>query len=205
MNILQRLTSIFSEFPGIGPRQAKRFVYFLLTRNQTYLNELSELITKIKQEMQICSSCYRFFFKNHSGSDVCDVCIGKNRDSSILTVVSRDVDFENIEKTGIYNGKYFVLGGSVPILEQNPENKIRIRELLKSIEMRSNNGLQEIVLALNANPEGENTVEYIKKMVAPLREKYNFKISTLGRGLSTGTELEYSDAETLKYALKNRQ
>lgn len=205
MNTLQKLTSLFAEFPGIGPRQAKRFVYFLLTRNQTHLNEMSELIAKIKQEMRTCNSCFRFFLKNQSNSDICDICFSKNRDTSMLTVVSRDVDFENIEKTGVYNGKYFILGGSVPILEQAPENKIRIKELIKSVETRVGEGLREIVLALNANPEGENTAEYIKKMLTPLVEKYELKISTLGRGLSTGTELEYSDAETLKNALKNRQ
>lgn len=205
MNTLQKLTSLFAEFPGIGPRQAKRFVYFLLTRNQAHLNELAELVTKIKKEIHTCTSCFRFFFQNHSGSDVCEICLSKNRDASILTVVSRDVDFENIEKTGVYNGKYFILGGSVPILEQMPENKIRIKELIKSVEARASEGLREIVLALNANPEGENTAEYIKKTLTPLAEKFGLKISTLGRGLSTGTELEYSDAETLKNALKNRQ
>ncbi len=205
MNALQKLTSLFTEFPGIGPRQARRFAYFLLTRNQTYLNEISDLIIKIKKEINICTSCFRFFFQNHSGSDVCDICLSKNRDTSILTIVSRDVDFENIEKTGVYNGKYFILGGSVPILDQMPENKIRIKELMKSVEKRADEGLREIVLALNANPEGENTGEYIKKMLALLTEKHGLKISTLGRGLSTGTELEYSDAETLKNALKNRQ
>ncbi len=205
MNTLQKLTSLFSDFPGIGPRQAKRFVYFLLTRNQSYLNEVSDLITKIKKEIQTCESCFRFFFKNHSGSGVCDICSTKNRDLSILTVVSRDVDLENFEKTGAYNGKYFVLGGSVPILEALPENKIRIKELINAIEMRVNDGLKEIVLAVNANPEGENTGDYIKKMLAPLVSKHGLKISMLGRGLSTGTELEYSDAETLKNALQNRQ
>lgn len=205
MNTLQKLTSLFSDFPGIGPRQAKRFVYFLLTRNQSYLNEVSDLITKIKKEIQTCESCFRFFFKNHSGSGVCDICSAKNRDLSILTVVSRDVDLENFEKTGAYNGKYFVLGGSVPILEALPENKIRIKELINAIEMRVNDGLKEIVLAVNANPEGENTGDYIKKMLAPLVSKHGLKISMLGRGLSTGTELEYSDAETLKNALQNRQ
>jgi recombination protein RecR len=91
----------------------------------------------------------------------------------------------------------------VPILEPSPESKIRIKELLSMIETRGD--LREIVLAVNANPEGENTGDYVKKMLAPLALKHNIKISMLGRGLSTGTELEYSDAETLKNALKNRQ
>ncbi len=204
MNTIQKLTALFADFPGIGPRQAKRFVYFLLTRNQTYLNELTELIAKIKKDMSVCSSCFRFFTKKHADVQACDICSAKNRDATLLTIVSRDVDFENLEKTGAYNGLYFILGGSVPILEQNPENRVRIKELVSSVKKKSENGLKEIILALNANPEGENTADYIKKSLAPIVEKHSIIISMLGRGLSTGTELEYSDSQTLKNALQNR-
>jgi recombination protein RecR len=119
-------------------------------------------------------------------------------------IVSLDVDFENIEKTKFYNGYYFILGGTVPILEKNPENKIRQTDLLKTIEEKVKSGLNEIILALNYNPEGENTVTYLTEFLKGITEKNNIKISTLGRGLSTGTELEYSDSDTIKNALKNR-
>lgn len=119
-------------------------------------------------------------------------------------IVSNDVDFENIEKTRFFNGYYFMLGGSVPILEKNPEKRIRQKELLEVVEKRSKDGLKEIIIALNYNPEGENTLTYLSEILKPLADKNNLKISTLGRGLSTGTELEYSDTETIKNALKNR-
>ncbi|MFC1775688.1 toprim domain-containing protein, partial [Patescibacteria group bacterium] len=119
-------------------------------------------------------------------------------------VVEKDVDLENVNKTGAYKGLYFILGGSLPILEQNPAKKIRARELFDRAQEYSKNGLKEVILATSATPEGENTAQYVKKILAPLAEKYGVKISALGRGLSTGTELEYSDTSTLENALKNR-
>jgi recombination protein RecR len=120
-------------------------------------------------------------------------------------IVSHDVDFENIERTGSFRGYYFILGGTVPILEKEPTKRIRQKELLEIIDKKINNGLSEIIIALNYNPEGENTLAYLSQILRPFCEKHGVKISTLGRGLSTGTELEYSDTDTIKNALKNRQ
>jgi recombination protein RecR len=121
-------------------------------------------------------------------------------------IVSRDVDFENIEKTKSFSGYYFILGGSVPILEPSPEQKIRQKELVAVVEKRANgNQLKEIILALDNNPEGENTREHIQSVLGPLSIKYGFKLSSLGRGLSTGSELEYTDPDTLRDALSNRR
>ena len=119
-------------------------------------------------------------------------------------LVSHDVDFENIERTKFYNGYYFIIGGSIPILEKDPEKRIRQKELLNTIEKRIGEGLSEIIIALNYNPEGENTLSYLKEILTRLNLVSKVKISTLGRGLSTGTELEYSDSDTIKNALRNR-
>ena len=122
-----------------------------------------------------------------------------------LMVVCRDIDFETIEKNHIFNGKYFILGGTVPVLEKIPEKKIRLSELLAKVEKRAvADGLKEIIFAMSVNPEGENTLDFLKQSLAPLAQKYNITISALGRGISTGTELEYSDSDTIKNALKNR-
>lgn len=205
MDSINRLTEIFKDFPGIGPRQAKRFVYFLLGNDDSYLENISKLIKDLKNETLICSDCFRFFIKNKNNSPICEICTNQFRDSNTLMIISRDVDFENVEKTKSFQGNYFILGGTVPILEKNPEKKIRQKELLQIIEKRVQNGLQEIIIALDYNPEGENTTEYIKNILKPVCEKNKIKISTLGKGLSTGTELEYSDKDTLKYALENRR
>lgn len=210
MNSINKLTAIFEKFPGIGPRQAKRFVYFLLTRNNAYLEELAHLLLKLKKEVSVCESCMRFFANSQLGNPatklhVCEICRNPNRQDGMLMIVERDADFENIERSKIYEGKYFILGGKVPILEKNPEQRVRAQELVNIVSGRAKNKmLKEIILALPINPDGENTEQYVKRLLSPLAEKYDIKISMLGRGLSTGIELEYPDSETLKNAFKNR-
>ena len=204
MNSIQKLTELFSDFPGIGPRQARRFVYFLLTRNENYLGNLTNLIQELKKDIGVCESCFRFFQDSNqtNHNTLCEICRNPQRDPSLLIIVSRDVDLENIEKTHAHSGLYFVLGGSVPILEKNPEARIRSKELLAIIKNRTP---KEIIVAMNATPEGENTGDYVENLLREIITEHHIKISHLGRGISTGTELEYSDADTLRNALKNRQ
>jgi len=199
MNETEKLIELFREFPGIGPRQPKRFVYFLLNRDKSYSENLTRLIKEVRDTVHTCESCFRFFPK--SNSSLCSICRNTERDKKLLMIVSHDIDLENIERSKNYNGYYFVLGGIIPILEKNPERRIRQKELLQTIEKRKKEGLSEIIIALNYNPDGENTLDYLKELLG----KFDIKLSTLGRGLSTGTELEYSDSETIKNALKNRQ
>ncbi|MCC2630332.1 MAG: recR [Candidatus Paceibacter sp.] len=205
MNPIQKLTEYFSEFPGIGPRQAKRFVYYLLTRHQSHIDEIARLLTTLKSQVHICTSCYRFFQSENPQVSLCEICRNPNREDALLVIVSRDVDLENIERAHVHNGKYFVLGGGVPILEKEPEKRIRTRELEQTVRNRAEKGtLKEIILALNATPEGENTSDFVESYLKSITEQHSIKISHLGRGISTGTELEYSDADTIKNALQNR-
>jgi recombination protein RecR len=197
MNSIEKLAEMFSKFPGIGPRQAKRFVYFILSRNGSYASELVQAIQNLKREIAQCSECLRHF--PASGQKVCSICADDTRDHSVLMVVPRDIDLDAVEKSGSYKGRYFVLGGVVPILEKEPEKRIRIRELEAKLKGEAN--IKEVILAMNANLDGESTVEYLKDKLGKME---NVQFSILGRGLSTGTELEYADPETLKNALLHR-
>ncbi len=201
MNSIEKLAELFGKFPGIGPRQAKRFVYFLLTRQGTYNEELIRAIENLKQEIVQCEECLRFYPSTSSGQVLCSICSNDTRDSSLLMVVPKDIDMESVEKSGSYNGYYFILGGVVPILEKEPEKRVRITNLESRIKKDKN--IKEIILAMNANQEGENTIEYLKTKLSNLATS-KLTITILGRGLSTGAELEYADPETLKNALKNR-
>ncbi len=204
MTTLEKLTDIFKKFPGIGPRQAHRFVYFLLTRSQHHNDELARLIGALRSTVFECSACHRFFEASTRGHEsLCDIDRDTHRDATLLMIVSRDVDLESVEKSGAYRGRYFVLGGSVPILTEKPEERIRQKELLETVRERAANGLQEIILAMNVTPEGDHTGDYLTQILAPLVGD-SIKISRLGRGVSTGTELEYSDDDTLRFALQNR-
>jgi len=204
MNPFDELVEIFRKFPGVGPRQAERFVYFLLRQPKGSLDKIGRLIPALSNSVKQCSDCYRYFISDQSNDGLCNICSDKNRDHSTLLIVGQDVDIKSIEKSD-YNGFYFVLGGLVPILEKDPASKIRLNELNKILEKRhQKHPLSEVILALNANPDGENTTEIVQKEISDFCQKSGIKISILGRGLSTGTELEYSDAETIKNAIKNR-
>ena len=204
MDTIEKLTEIFKEFPGIGERQAKRFVYFLMSRNPSYAENLSLLIKDLKKEISQCQECFKFFI-NKDSKKLCDICLDENADSSVLMVVEKDSDLESVNKSRVYHGKYFILGGLVPIVEKNTNARIRIKELIEKIKRDTKKGLKEIILAFSLSPQGDHTDFYIRSQLKNISEPLNIKISSLGRGLSTGTELEYSDNETLKNALKNRQ
>jgi recombination protein RecR len=199
MNDIDRLTEYFREFPGIGPRQAKRFVYFLLRKNEQYTRDLATLIPQVRRNVSVCQDCFRYFTKNNN-LNVCDIC-SQNRDHSQLMIVARDTDLEAIEKSDGFHGYYFVLGGQLPILESEAQKFIRAKELNALIERKKEKGLEEIILAMSANPDGDNTAIFLQKNL----EQFNLKISKLGRGLSTGSELEYADKDTIKNALENRK
>lgn len=203
MDAIEKLSQIFKEFPGIGERQARRFVYFLMSRNGNYASNLSQLILELKKEVAQCKECFRFFILNSKRDNVCEVCTNINADSSVLMVIEKDSDLESVKKSRVYHGKYFILGGLVPIVEKDTKSRIRIEELKQKIKKTSE--LKEIILAFSLNPQGEHTDQYVREQLKEATEKQGIKISSLGRGLSTGTELEYSDNDTLKNALKNRQ
>jgi len=206
MNVIDKLTEYFTKFPGIGSRQARRLVYFLLTRDSYFLEQLSDLILRLRTEISECPSCHHLFSSDKNKAGLCDVCQSPNTEKGVLMVVEKDVDLENIKKSGVYHGRYFILGGSLPILEDNPASKIRVKELLSEVEKQiKENDLKEVVLAMSVNPEGENTKDYINKILEPFSKESGLKVSSLGRGLSTGTELEYSDSDTLQSALDSRR
>ena len=203
MDIIDKLAEIFKEFPGIGERQAKRFVYFLMHKNSAYAENLRSLISDLKKEVAQCKECFRFFLVEKNKNNLCDICSNVNIDNTLLMVVEKDSDLESVRQSRAYSGKYFILGGLVPIVEKNTKSRIRIEELKDKI--LKSEGLVEVILAFSLSPQGDHTDTYVREQIKDTAEKKNIKISSLGKGLSTGTELEYSDNDTLKNAFKNRQ
>lgn len=201
-DIIEKLTIFFKEFPGIGERQARRFVYFLLQKNPNFINELVRNISELREKIIQCPSCFLYF--QSEDQKLCQNCRNPNRRKDLLMVVEKDADCQTIQKSE-YNGLFFILGGLVPVVNKETPYYLRINELLKTIETRAKeNNLKEIILALSINPQGDQTELYLREKLSPLEKKYNFKVVSLGRGLSTGTELEYVDSETISNALKNR-
>lgn len=204
MDRIIKLVEHFRRFPGIGPKQAERFVYFLLRQPATLLNEFSVLIRQLQRNIKTCRSCFRFFQKEAGASVLCSICRDATRDVSTLLIVAHDVDLGTIEKSGTYRGCYFVLGATFPVLVQKAETSPQLKALSEVVRKRAAEGLKEIILAFSFNPDGEYTAQVVGEVLSPIAREFGIKISTLGRGLSTGTEIEYSDLETIRYALKNR-
>ncbi|HEY1041912.1 MAG TPA: toprim domain-containing protein [Candidatus Paceibacterota bacterium] len=195
---IDELSSAFNRFPGIGPRQAKRFVYHLLSVPQGDRTRLADLIQNLAADVRQCGLCMRFAPTNHE--NLCNYCADANRDDSILMVLEKDQDLQAVERAGTYRGRYFVLGGVITL---SGKGAIRERDLVRVVEIRAKQGLREIVLALSATSEGEHTADRVRELLAPLRGPIT--LSELGRGLATGSELEYADSATLSAALQNRK
>ena len=208
MTDYEKLVRYFEDFPGIGSRQAKRFVDHLLVSKSAELEELAGLITTIQTAVATCGSCFRFYSPPRGGGGAgreCSVCSDSGRDRAKLMVVERDCDALAVEKAGEYRGLYFVLGGTVPLLNTPKVDSLRGGALKALAGKRALEGeLSEVILAFSINPDGENTARYVVTLLKDLLDEKKLKVTTLGRGLSTGSELEYADPETIKSALGNR-
>lgn len=174
-------------------------MHFLLRSSPALRRELASLITELGSDVHQCPLCLRY----HTGKKgTCAICADSGRDASLLAIVASDADLAALERSHTYHGHYFVLGGLL-LLSSERVNGLRVKELLASLPTRIDNGLKEVILAFPANPEGDSTAIRVREELTgfgnpPLR------ISMLGRGLSTGSELEYADPETIKNALEGR-
>ena len=200
MSDIDTLAELFTKFPGIGPRQARRFVFFLLRQDAGYRSTLIRAIEKVAESIQQCSECLRFA-QLHKKQPLCDLCADTSRADTELMIVEKDTDIEQVEKSGVYSGRYFVLGGTLSLTGK--KHFVREKELAHYLKKHGVQ-LQEIILALSATPDGEYTTEYLATKLKEGQLAPHTTVTVLGRGLSTGSELEYADADTLAQALKNR-
>lgn len=199
MDPIERLSRIFERFPGIGPRQASRFVAYILRSTPSLRRELVDSIQQLSSGVHQCDECMRY----HAGAKkICGICANPERDTSSLAVVASDSDLAALERSGTYRGAYFVLGGTISLASEKATG-LRIDALLTSIPKRIERGLKEIILAFPANPEGDATTTRVREDISA--HAPTLRITALGRGLSTGSELEYADPETIKSALDSRR
>ncbi len=194
---ISRLEKLFLKFPGIGQRQAKRFAYFILTQPESYVTSLSAGLSKARSLAHTCTRCQRIY---EGIAGTCSICSNSNRDQDVLLVVEKSQDIESFERTD-YHGLFFVLGGLIPIIQKNVLEGTNIRLLLERVQ-KEKDILKEIILAFPITPNGEHTDVAIREALAAFPD---IQISSLGRGLSTGAELEYADAASLSASLKKRE
>jgi recombination protein RecR len=197
----------FQKFPGIGPKQAERFAYFLMKQNKGFVDAFTNSLQNIKQNSRQCIECFAWYsIENNVEKNLCTICSNINRNKKQIIIVEKELDINAIEKTSEYDGVYFVLGGKLPFLADDPREHIRIRELVASLSQKIKAGeLEEVIFALPATDEGDHAVEYIKKTISQIVGFENVIVSTLARGVSTGLEMEYIDHDTFKYAFTARK
>ena len=199
MDSLRKLQSLFKRFPGIGERQAMRLAYFVATADDMYVRDLTDTIALIRKSVRRCARCYALSEKILEGT--CSVCNDPATDKTMILIVEKDADRDRFMKSKTYSGTYFVLGGLAPAVEKDVSSHIRTNELAALISKESP---KEVILALSATPDGDRTERIIKDTIISIVEAKNIQLSMLGKGLSTGTEIEYSDSETLGNALRTR-
>lgn len=196
---LEKLIELFIRFPGIGARQAARFAYYLVDEDVAIRRDLIAAITGL-DTIRRCPDCFRVL---EEGAH-CLSCSDAGRDSAKLAILEKDINYDAVERTGLYDGHYFILGGALSEFgEASAHHRLRFRLLYERIKKTP--AIQEIILALNATPEGYFTARYIEKILEPLKKERTLKITRLGRGISTGAEIEYLNRDTLKDALDNRR
>src|SRR3989338_11484644 len=135
MDHIEELARALARLPGIGPRQGKRFVYYLLAAPTDERTKLAELIASLGKDVRQCSECLRFY--NGSTAVICNYCSDKTRDDTLLMIVEKDQDLSAVERAGTYRGRYFVLGG---VFTLSGKGAIREKDLLHRIEKHLQNG-----------------------------------------------------------------
>lgn len=190
---VNRLTEVLARLPGIGPKSAQRLAYHLLKASDEQVRELADALVAVKQKTQRCKVCC-----NITDADVCSICASPVRDQSRICVVEQPQDMLTLEHTNVYKGVYHVLHGAISPTEGVGSGDIRIAELMARLE---SGVVAELILATNANVEGETTAMYLQRLIAPL----GVKVTRLARGLPFGGEIEYADDVTLSRAMENRQ
>ncbi|MBI4120052.1 MAG: recombination protein RecR [Parcubacteria group bacterium] len=197
---IQKLIAHFQKLPGIGPRQAARFALRLSRMSEPELKTMAEDIAGLKKIIGQCRECGLLFEPSAGGEVLCRFCRDGSRDPGKICVVASDHDALAIEKTKTFSGRYHILGGHVSLLDKPENQNLNSARLLERLK----NGVElEVILALNATTEGQATALYLEKIIQTSYPQT--KITRLGQGLSTGSEIEYTDEQTLINALKNRQ
>ena len=190
---IQTLLDELERLPGVGPKSAQRIAYWILNTDYDTAMRLSDAIVEVKDTVHFCPRCF-----NYAQGEECEICSSTKRDQGILCVVEEPRDIPPIERTGVFFGRYHVLGGARFPMEGSGPDQVQSSAIgcwLVEEDVR------EVVLATNPNVEGETTATYLARLIKPL----DIKVSRLASGLPVGGDLEYADEVTLGRALEQRR
>jgi recombination protein RecR len=191
---LQNLIDAFGALPGVGPRTAERYAYYLVRRGGDAGLKLADALTRLQGGIGYCRKTFALV---PAGQELSNLYTDPSRDKTTVAVVAEPFDIVALEATGLYHGTYHVLGGLVSPIDGVTPDQLHIRELAQRID---EDEVKEIILATNASVEGESTALYIRQEIG----ERPVKITRLARGLPIGVDLEYADQITLGRALEGR-
>lgn len=186
---IEKLIASFTKLPGVGRKTAERYAYAIINMDNAAVDEFAVALTDAKEKIHYCSVC-----GSYTDSDICDLC--KSRDTSIICVVKDPRDVKSFEKLKEFKGVYHVLHGTINPMLGIGVNDIRVKELLARLD-----GVNEVIMALNPDVEGETTAMYISRLIKPL----GIKVTKLAHGIPIGADIEYTDENTLGQALADRR
>ena len=189
---IERLIQLLAKLPGLGPRSARRAALTLLKKRDVLLDPLAAAMRDAANAIKTCEIC-----GNLDTTSPCSVCRDPRRDSHILCVVEDVADLWALERAGVFRGRYHVLGGALSALDGVTPEKLNVSGLIERVR----NGIDEVVLAMNATVEGQTTAHYLMDLLAPL----GVSVTRLAHGVPVGGELDYLDEGTLSAAFKARR
>lgn len=191
---LERAIEELAKLPGTGRKSAQRIAIHLLKQTDEHVTKLADALIQLKESVTRCSVCGTI-----TDSDPCSICSNTKRQNGVVCVVEEFQDVYIIEKTNEFRGRYHVLGGTISPLENVGPDDIRIKELLDRIAGEDEQ-IEEVILALNPDAEGEATSYYINKLL----KTYEINVTRIAYGIPMGTELEFIDEATLSRAFSSR-
>lgn len=188
---IQNLIDVFAELPAVGPRTAERYVFYLLKQPKNVIDNFVFALNDFKGKLVKCEECMSI-----SNTSPCPICSDSSRNKKQICIVENTQDMLVVENTNRYKGVYYVIGDKIDVADGYRDN-LNTKRLLEKIQ---NDGIEEVIIALDLTLEGETTTKYLIKLLS----KYKIKITRLARGLSMGSNLEYADPMTLINAFENR-
>lgn len=188
---LHQLIEEFAHLPGIGRKTAQRLALFVLKQSRDDVARMAQALVNVKERIRYCSICW-----NITEADPCAICSGPKREKKVICVVEEPNDVIAVEKTGEFRGLYHVLGGALSPLDGIGPEELKVRELLSRIS----SDVDEVILAMNPNVEGEATTLYLTRLIKPLGPK----VTRIARGIPVGGDLEFADEATLSRAIEGR-
>jgi recombination protein RecR len=190
---LERLIQELSRLPGVGPKTAQRLAFHLLRADRQRADSLAQAIGDVKARIGYCERCY-----NIAEGSLCAICLSSRRDASVLCVVESALDVLAVERTSEFNGLYFVLHGVISPIDGIGPDQLHIPQLLERVRAE---GVAEVIVATDADIEGEATAVYLQRALIPL----GTTVTRPAHGLPVGGDLEYADELTLARALAGRR